>query len=194
MGGMMRSVFLAGLMCVAFGAGAAEVEGVKLAERAQAVGGAALVLNGAGLRKRAFFRVYVVGLYLPAATRAADAALALAGPKRVHIHMLRDVGASQFSEALVDGMRDNNDEAAMKRFEPAIAQMNAVMAEMKEAKEGMTILLDWIPGTGMQVQVNGRATGRPIADEAFFRGLLRVWLGPNPVQDDLKKALLGQPG
>lgn len=188
----MRSMMLAGLMCAAFGAAAAEVEGVKLAERAQAAGGTALVLNGAGLRKRAFFRVYVVGLYLPAATRAADAALALAGPKRVHIHMLRDVGASQFSESLVDGMRDNNDEAAMKRFEPAIAQMNAVMAEMKEAKEGMTILLDWIPGTGMQMQVNGRATGRPIADEAFFRGLLRVWLGPNPVQDDLKKALLGQ--
>ena len=169
----MRSMILAGLACAAFGAAAAEVEGVKLADRAQAAGGSALVLNGAGLRKRAFFRVYVVGLYLPAATRAADAALALAGPKRVHIHMLRDVGASQFSEALVDGMRDNND-------------------EMKEAKEGMTIVLDWIPGTGMQVQVNGRASGRPIADEAFFRGLLRVWLGPNPVQDDLKRALLGQ--
>jgi hypothetical protein len=27
--------------------------------------------------------------------------------------------------------------------------------------------------------------------EDFYRALLRIWLGDNPVQDDLKKALLG---
>jgi hypothetical protein len=27
--------------------------------------------------------------------------------------------------------------------------------------------------------------------EAFYRALLRIWLGEKPVQDDLKKALLG---
>jgi hypothetical protein len=30
-----------------------------------------------------------------------------------------------------------------------------------------------------------------MAGEAFYRALLRIWLGENPVQEDLKKALLG---
>ena len=31
----------------------------------------------------------------------------------------------------------------------------------------------------------------PIAGEDFYRALLRIWIGDKPVQDDLKKALLG---
>ena len=37
----------------------------------------------------------------------------------------------------------------------------------------------------------GIAAGTPIAGEDFYRALLRIWLGDNPVQADLKKALLG---
>jgi hypothetical protein len=62
---------------------------------------------------------------------------------------------------------------------------------MQEAKKGMAITLDWLPGTGTQMTVDGRNTGAPIAGEDFYRALLRIWLGPKPVQDDLKKALLG---
>jgi hypothetical protein len=65
------------------------------------------------------------------------------------------------------------------------------MAQMKEAKKGMAITLDWLPGTGTQMTVNGKPGGAPIAGEDFYRALLRIWLGPRPVQDDLKKALLG---
>ena len=32
---------------------------------------------------------------------------------------------------------------------------------------------------------------KPIAGEDFYRALLRIWLGEHPVQDNLKKALLG---
>jgi hypothetical protein len=39
--------------------------------------------------------------------------------------------------------------------------------------------------------VNGAPRGKPIAGEDFYRALLRIWIGDNPVQDDLKKALLG---
>jgi len=65
------------------------------------------------------------------------------------------------------------------------------MAELGEAKEGMRITLDWSPPAGTVVTVNGKATGNPIAGEDFYRALLRIWLGDNPVQADLKKALLG---
>ena len=44
---------------------AADVGGVKLADK-MSVGGQELVLNGAGIRTRAIFKVYVGSLYVPA--------------------------------------------------------------------------------------------------------------------------------
>ena len=173
-------------------ASAAEVAGVTLAETIQQ-GGAQLVLNGAGLRKRAFFQVYAMGLYLSAKKSSATDVLALAGPKRVAIHMLRDVSAEQFTEALVEGIRQNHSESEAKALEPRVKELAAIMAEVKEAKKGMAIALDWLPPAGTQVLIEGKPAGKPIAGEDFYRGLLRVWLGEDPVQADLKKALLGQP-
>ena len=64
------------------------------------------------------------------------------------------------------------------------------MAGIGEAKKGMAIDLDWT-GSATRLQVDGRSAGNPIAGEDFYRALLRIWLGDKPVQDDLKKALLG---
>jgi hypothetical protein len=163
-----------------------EVAGVRIPDEDQK-----LLLNGAGLRKRAFFNVYVIGLYLPEKKTAAADAVGASGAKRVTIHMMRDVGAEQFSDALMDGMKDNHSEAEMKGLEPRAKQLAAIMAEMKEAKKGMRITLDWLPGKGTQVTVDGKPAGAAIPGEDFYRALLRIWLGDNPVQADLKKALLG---
>ena len=180
------------LLLLAAPLGAAEVAGVKLEDRAR-VGNAELVLNGAGLRKRAFFQVYAIGLYLQEKKPAAVDAIAAPGAKRIAIHMLRDVDAATFTEALADGMRANHDEAAMKTLEPRVAQLAAIMDELKEAKKGMSIVLDLQPGAGTVVNVDGKPRGNPIAGDDFARALLRIWLGDKPVQDDLKRALLGQP-
>jgi len=175
------------LFLLAAPAFAAEVAGVKIDEQTR-VAEAPLVLKGAGLRKRFFVQVYAMGLYV--ADRKADP-VTQPGAKRVAIHMLREVGADTFTAALVDGMRPNHDEATMKALEPRIARLGAIMAEMKEAKKGMVILLDWVPGSGTQVTIEGKPAGKPIEGEDFYRALLRIWLGEKPVQDDLKKALLG---
>jgi hypothetical protein len=170
---------------------AAEVEGVTFAERIDGPGAAKLVLNGAGLRKLLFLDLYAMGLYLPERLPKAEQILTLAGPKRIAIRMLRDVSAESFTEALINGLRKNHSDAEMLRFGPRIAQLTAIMAEIKEAKEGMAIDLDWVPSGGLRLRVDGQATGRPILGEDFYRALLRIWLGLNPVQDDLKAALLG---
>jgi len=175
------------LLTLALPASAAEVAGVKFDEQAR-LDDAQLALTGAGVRKRLFFQVYAIGLYVQ--DHSSDP-IAQGGPKRVAIHMLRDVDAGTFTQALVDGMRPNHDEATMKGLEPRIAQLSATMAQMQEAKKGMAIQLDWLPASGTQMRVNGKPTGGPIAGEDFYQALLRIWLGPKPVQDDLKKALLG---
>jgi hypothetical protein len=174
------------LLSLAFPLWAAEVAGVKIDERAN-VGNADLVLSGAGLRKRVFFQVYAIGLYVQ--DRKADP-VAQPGPKRVHIHMLRDVGAEQFTEALADGIKANHTEAEAKALEPRVQQLGAIMAGVKEAKSGMAIALDWT-GRETVVAIDGKPAGEPIPGEDFYRALLRIWLGDKPVQEDLKKALLG---
>ena len=165
----------------------AEVAGVKIPDEDQQ-----LVLNGAGLRKRAFFQVYAMGLYLPEKKTAAAGIIGTAGRKRVVIHMLRDVDADQFSGALADGIKDNHSEVDAKALEPRVKQLAAIMAEMREAKKGMRITLDWQPAAGTRVTVDGKPAGAAIPGEDFYRALLRIWLGDKPVQDDLKKALLGE--
>jgi hypothetical protein len=104
--------------------------------------------------------------------------------------MLRDVGADQFTGALADGIRDNHSEADAKKVEPQVKALAAIMAEIKEAKKGMVIAMDF-KGSDVHLLVNGKAAGKPIPGEDFQRALLRIWLGPKPVQDDLKKSLLG---
>ena len=186
---MRRTVAIV-LVLVAFAALGAEVAGVKLDDKTQ-VESRELVLNGAGLRKRfAVVKVYVLGLYLPEKKTDAAAVLALAGPKRAEIHMLRDVGADTFTEALVDGLKANHSEADFKALEPRVKELADIMAQIGEAKNGMTIALDWT-GAATRLTVNGKPAGKPIAGEDFYKALLRIWLGDNPVQDDLKRSLLG---
>jgi hypothetical protein len=165
--------------------------GIELAALAQAPD--QILLNGSGVRKRVFFDVYAIGLYLPKKTSSAQEAISGPGPKRVEIRMLRDVSAEQFSDALAEGIRANHSEAEAKALEPKVRQLSATMAEVKEAKKGMIIALEW-NGKATQLLVDGKPAGGAIEGEDFYRALLRIWLGDKPVQEDLKKALLGQPG
>jgi chalcone isomerase-like protein len=183
----LRSLAL-GLL-VALPALGAEVGGVSLDDKAK-VGSSDVVLNGTGIRKRVFFQVYAIGLYLPKKTDAAKEAVASPGAKRILIHMLRDVGAEQFTSALVEGIHANQPEAEARAQEARLDELVATMTGLKEAKRGMRIALDWT-GSTTQLFVDGKPAGRPIDGEDFYRALLRIWLGDNPVQDDLKKSLLG---
>ena len=67
---LMRAMLLAVALGLATAASAVEVAGVAVPDKAQ-VAGRELVLNGAGLRKRAIFKVYVGSLYLPKKARRA---------------------------------------------------------------------------------------------------------------------------
>ena len=173
------------------GAGhAAELEGVRMDDTLR-VGASELRLNGMGLRSRVFFKVYVAGLYLPQKTQSAEQALRMAGPKRVSIVMLRDVGAETFVASLVEALKDNLSEPQAAALKPQVDALTGIMQKVGEAKKGMAIGLDFVPGAGTAVLVNGAAQGSPIPGDEFYAALLRIWLGDKPVQEDLKKGFLG---
>ena len=103
----MKRLLFAALLAFATAATAAEVSGVKIDDTAK-VGGADLVLNGAGKRTRLMFDVYVAALYLPEKKAGAADVLGGAGPKRVSMTLMRDVTPDQLVEALLEGIRLNS--------------------------------------------------------------------------------------
>ena len=188
----MRSI-IAGILTGAWlslaPAFAAEVEGVKLADKAQ-VGGSELTLNGAGVRTRVFFKVYVGALYLQRKTGGTDAVLGDAGAKRIAMHMLRDLDAEQLFSALNEGLKKNHAPGELARLEPQVKQLEGIFNAVKAANKGDVILLDYLPGAGTRVTVRGDDKGT-IAGVDFNRALLRIWLGEQPADASLKKAMLG---
>jgi hypothetical protein len=70
--------------------------------------------------------------------------------------------------------------------------MNQLFADQKKLMSGDTVTIDWVPGTGTVIRIKSAPAGEPFADPAFFTALLRIWLGPHPVDGGLKDALLGK--
>lgn len=188
----MRTILTAtalGLWLAAGPAFAAEVEGVNLPDAVQ-VGGSELLLNGAGVRTRVFFRVYVGALYLQKKTGSVDAVLGDAGAKRVAMHMLRDLDAEQLFSAFNDGLKKNHAPDQLAQLEPQVKQLEGIFTAVKAVKKGDVVLLDYLPGAGTRVTVRGEDKGT-IPGEDFNRALLRIWLGEQPADGALKKAMLG---
>jgi len=168
-----------------------EVAGVKYDGTVE-VAGQKLVLNGAGIRYKAIFKVYTAGLYLNAKAATAEAVLANTGPKRIHIQMLRDIDGEELGKLFTKGMEQNASREEFGRSISGVLRMSEIFVQKKKLKSGETFGVDYIPGTGTVIFVNGQLIpGEPIKGEDFFHMLLKIWLGKSPADSDLKVALLG---
>lgn len=186
----MKNRWVVGALALALAGplAAAEVGGIKI-DDSVSVGGATLVLNGAGIRSRMVFKVYVGALYLPA--KAGDLAAALArSPRRVQMTLLRNVGADDLVGALVDGIKANNTAAEVAALQGQTDQLVAIMKRIGEAKTGDVVTLDLVDGE-TRVGHNGKGIGA-IPGAPFNDALIKIWLGDKPVQADLKAAMLGR--
>lgn len=168
-----------------------EVAGVKYEQSAQ-IGGTKLLLNGAGVRYKAIFKVYTAGLYLGAKAATPEAVLAAPGPKRMHIVMLRDIDANELGKLFTRGMQDN---APKEEFSKSIAgtlRMADLFSAKKKLTAGESFSVDFVPGQGTTVLINGKASIEPIKEPEFFSALIKIWLGHSPADAQLKEALLGK--
>lgn len=188
---MIRSLFLALGLLWAHAALAVQVAGVDYPARAT-VAGQPLVLNGAGIRYRFVVKVYTAGLYLPAKAATAEQALAMPGAKRLHIQMLRDIDGNTLGRLFTRGMEDNSTRAQFAKAIAGTLRLSEMFVTKKSLKEGENFSVEWRPGVGTQILVNGEKMGEPIAEPEFFLALLRIWLGPKPADDLLKDQLLGK--
>ena len=186
------AVALAGVM-LSLGALAAQVDvaGVKLDESVD-VRGSKLQLNGAGIRYKAIFKVYVAALYVGKKVATPEEFYAATGPKRMSITMLRDIDSNELGKAFTKGFEENAAKGEMSKLIPGLVRMGQVFADQKKLVAGDNFTTDWIPGTGTVITVKGKTQGEPFKEPEFFNALMRIWLGNNPADWKLKDALLGK--
>ncbi|WP_395700526.1 chalcone isomerase family protein [Aquabacterium sp.] len=165
---------------------------VKYEPSAQ-VGGATLQLNGAGIRYKAFFKVYTAGLYLNAKASTPEAVLANTGPKRLHIVMLREIDGNELGKLFTRGMEDNAPREMFAKSIPGTIRMGEIFSTRKKLTAGENFSVEYVPGVGTTVLVNGKPAGESIKEPEFFSSLLMIWLGKQPADRTLKESLLGRP-
>jgi hypothetical protein len=175
---------------VAARANVTEVAGVKYESTAQ-VGPAKLQLNGAGIRYK-FVKVYTAGLYLPAKAATPEAVYASAGPKRIHIVMLREINAEELGKLFTRGIEENVTREEFTKVIPAVIRMSDVFGLRKRLLPGEGFTIDYVPGTGSVITINGQRVPEPIKEPEFFTALMKIWLGQSPADTQLKDALLGK--
>ena len=153
--------------------------------------GADLLLNGVGLRAVAWLKGYAAGLYLVEKSGTPAGVLALQGPKRVQMKMMVDVDSAEFVKAFGKGMRRNHSEAELAALRDRMQRFDAAVAAIGKLKKGDVVDLDWLPGTGVRLSLNGRPRGEAIPGEDLYAGLLKIFIGGDPVDKRLKAGLLG---
>ena len=168
-------------------ASAAEVAGVRLDDR-MSLGGQELVLNGAGIRTKLVFKVYVASLYLLQKASDLQGVLTRA-PRRIQLNLLRSLTADQLVDALIEGLTSTSTPEQLAPIKAQIEQLIASMRSFQELKDKDVVTLDFVDGA-TRIGLNGEGKGT-IAGDAFNQALTRIWLGEKPAQADLKRALLG---
>lgn len=176
------------ILLVAVPGFAREIAGVALAETIPGEGGATLSLNGAGVRSKLFFKIYIAELYLVNPSHDAATILADEDQKMMVMDFLYDeVSAEKLVSAWNEGFAANLSEEKLAALADRIEQFNSMFVTVKK---GDKIVLNYLPGQGTSVTIAGEKKGM-VEGKDFADALFAIWLGDKPVTKELKKQLLG---
>jgi len=168
---------------------AIEIEGIEVAEAISfADSNIRLLLNGAGLREKFYIDVYIGALYLPEKTADASAILGDDAPASVQMHILySEISKQKLTDGWSDGLDANLPEDERKAIQPRLKSFNELFTAVHK---GDVLSIEYTPERGTEVRINGEWRGA-VEGNDFFRALLKIWLGPNPVSRSLKQDMLG---
>jgi hypothetical protein len=148
-----------------------------------------LSLNGAGVRKKAIFKVYVLGLYTTQKTKDAKAVINSNDEVLVRLQITSGVVNS---ENMSEAIREGFDKSTKGNVAPLKTKIDAFIAAFKdEIKTGDVFDLSYTPGVGIKASKNGKLV-TTVEGEDFKKALLGIWLGDDPIETSLKQALMGQ--
>jgi hypothetical protein len=177
------------LVSVLSSAHAESLEGIDLAPATELTGHT-LVLNGAGVRKILVVKVYVAALYLPQKSSDGEAIIRAGQASRLEMHLLRDLTSTQLADSITKALLQTLTDAERAPLDAQIQELDAALKALPPLKKGEVFSIDYVPGTGTTLMLDGESKGvRPGAD--FNAALLRIWLGSRARDPKLRDALLG---
>lgn len=186
---MIKRLFTLCLIVIPFHLHALEIEGVEIPKQIALLDpGNNIKLNGAGIRTKFVFNIYIGALYLKKKSSDVNTILTMPGQKRIMMHVLYDeVSKEKLTSGWTDGFQNNNSSEIFTSLKPRLDKFNTLF---QTVKKGDIILLDYLPGIGTEVHINDGLKGMIPGDD-FYQALLKVWLGNEPADANLKNAMLG---
>lgn len=174
-------------------ASAVTVDGQRFEAQSE-VGGVTVRLNGVGLRATAWIKGYAAGLYLPRTTESAEAVMHVQQePRRVQLRMLLNAPAEEFAKAFRKGVTRNVNPAQLPELEGRMRDFEATIRSLGQLRKADVIDLDLIPSEGLVLRHNGKAVGAAVAGVDLYVALLAIFVGPKPLDKEMKIGLLDGP-
>jgi hypothetical protein len=148
-----------------------------------------LVLNGGGVRKKAFFKVYVAGLYLTQKSKNGETIVNDNKSIAVRLQITSSlVNSDNMSESIIEGFAKST-KGNTKALQPKIDAFIATFKK-EEIKTGDVFDLVYTPEAGLKAYKNGKLK-TTVDGLEFKKALFGIWLSADPVDADLKAGLLG---
>jgi len=183
----MKNIFYALLLTLFLvgSASALEVAGVNL-EPSVTVNNHLLKLNGYGIRKKLFIKVYIGSLYADKRLTSAAAALGDGSDKLIRMNFLHSkVEKEKITEAFSEGFSNNSPDLAgsaeVKKF-LALFTADFIRGDVVDLKLGAD--------GSVSATHNGKQLGI-VSSVKLARGVLAIYLGDKPADETLKKGMLG---
>lgn len=175
------------LLSIACGVQAKQLAGVDL-KQSRVLGSQTLQLNSAGVRTKFIFDIYVASLYTSGPVKKLSD-INLQQPVSMMMHFVYDeVEKEKLTDAWDEGFEDNLSAVELNKLRTKINKFNTMFDTVVK---GDVVALDYLPLTGTRVSINNTEKGI-VEGEEFYQSLLLIWLGDEPVTQELKEQLLGQ--
>jgi hypothetical protein len=184
----MKNLFVALVLTLLFAgrSTAVEVAGVHL-DQAVTVNGQQLKLNGYGIRKKFFMKVYIGSLYTAKQFSTAAAALGDGGDKLIRMNFMHSrVGKEKIIEAFNEGFANNSPDLVGS---PEVKKFLSLFTADFNRGDVVDLVLS-ADGT-VSASHNGKTLGA-LPSAKLARGVLAIYLGDKPADDSLKNGMLGK--
>lgn len=183
---MIRKLFIIFILLICIPSSwAYQVASLDFAEN-QKVGNSLLPLRGAGLKKFFGIQIVAVALYLPKGI--SSTAVLSDCPKRLEVVYLQNIPKEELQRATAKGVRLNVSKSEYQELDPKIKAINSKYVDVRK---GDKIVVNYLPGIGLQVSVNQEKKGI-IGGAHIARAFFAIWLGDHPVDANMKISLLGE--
>ncbi len=138
-------------------------------------------------------------MYLPDKRASLDAINKLSGPKRIHLHVLRELSGSTISSYFLNDFKLVSTDAEFRSLINEVGSVGAIYSALPRVYKGDVFWIDWEPGKGLSVTRNGNLMAQGLFtpylathnSELMYQIFLRIYAGA-AVPEELRRNLLGQ--